>query len=365
MAGAHMHHLTQSSVARLAVLLLFLSIPGASSPAWKDPSPHLVRLVQVEPGVKLEVLDWGGSGDPVLLLAGHGDTGHIFDDFAPGLTGNFHAFALTRRGFGASTQPVEGYDLATMVRDISKVVDALKLARVHLVGHSIAGDEMTRFALTFPDKMGKLVYLDAAYDRVEAQRVEATFPKLPPSSEPTPSELRSPEAVRSYIGRTEILMPEAEIRATKIFGPDGRFLRPVTPGRILGAVANMVEHPNYQSIRAPILAMYAIPKTPAQLVPRYKSADQETRQALDRIFEIRTRSATMQRDRFRKTVPQAHVVELYGASHYLFISDREKVLQAVNAFLRTPSMRCGRSTSRLVPDRKSGLGRFPPSGRQV
>jgi hypothetical protein len=110
----------------------------------------------------------------------------------------------------------------------------------------------------------------------------------------------------------------------------------VTPGRILSAVANMVEHPNYQSIRAPILAIYAIPKTPAQLVPRYMSADQETRQALDRIFEIWTRSATLQRDQFRKTVAQAHVVELYGASHYLFISDREKVLQAVNAFLRTP-----------------------------
>jgi non-heme chloroperoxidase len=320
----------------LAVLLLCVRIPGVCAAEWKDPSKHVVRFIEVEPGVKLEVLDWGGSGDPVLLLAGHGDTGHIFDGFAPGLTGNFHVFALTRRGFGASTQPAQGYNLATMVRDISEVVDALKLARVHLVGHSIAGDEMTRFALTFPDKIGKLVYLDAAYDRVEAQRVEATFPKLPPSSGPTPSELSSPEAVRSYIGRIEILMPEAEIRATRIFGSDGRFLRPVTPDWILTAVAKMVEHPDYESIRARILAIYAVYKTPAQLLPRYKTADPETRSTISRILDIWQQSARAQRDRFRKSVPQARVVEIDGASHYVFISHRQRVLQEMRAFLGTP-----------------------------
>ena len=100
------------------------------------------------------------------MLAGHGDSAHVFDDFAPSLTSTFHVFALTRRGFGASAQPKAGYDLSTLVNDIARVVDALKLQRVYLVGHSIAGDEMTRFALTFPEKTGKLVYLDAAYDRV-------------------------------------------------------------------------------------------------------------------------------------------------------------------------------------------------------
>ena len=29
---------------------------------WKDPSPHTTRLVTVEEGVQLEVLDWGGPG---------------------------------------------------------------------------------------------------------------------------------------------------------------------------------------------------------------------------------------------------------------------------------------------------------------
>jgi len=83
-----------------AVALLLITHSNAEAAAWKDPSTHLIRFVEVEPGIKMEVLEWGGSGEPLLLLAGHGYTGHVFDDFAPRLTGDFHVFALTRRGFG-------------------------------------------------------------------------------------------------------------------------------------------------------------------------------------------------------------------------------------------------------------------------
>jgi len=40
----------------------------------------------VDDNVKLEVLDWGGTGRPLVLLAGLGNTAHVFDDFAPKLT---------------------------------------------------------------------------------------------------------------------------------------------------------------------------------------------------------------------------------------------------------------------------------------
>lgn len=125
---------------------------------------------------------------------------------------------------------------------------------------------MTRFARTYPDSVGKLVYLEAAYDRVEARQVEATFPKLPPLPGPTPADLASPASVRASVAQTTILLPESEIRATRVFGPDGRFVRPVTPDRILRALAEIVEHPIYDSIPAPILAIYAVPLTPVHLI---------------------------------------------------------------------------------------------------
>ena len=322
------------AVARV-VLLFVLTLTRAYPAEWKDTAKHIERFIEVEPGVKLEVLDWGGSGEPVMLLAGHGDTGHVFDDFAPYLIDGFRVFALTRRGFGASVQPEHGYDLATLVQDIARVAEALKLGRLYLVGHSIAGDEMTRFALTYPNRVGKLVYLDAAYDRVDAQRLESHFPKLPPSP-PAIQQSGSPEAVRALVARTEILMPEAEIRATRIFDPDGQFVRPVTPDSVLRAVARMVEHPHYESIRSQILAIYAVYKTPAQFIARYNIADRETRQALDEVFAMWQPFAKAQRILFRKSVPEARVVEIVGASHYVFISHRERVGRETRAFLQTP-----------------------------
>jgi hypothetical protein len=73
--------------AALMLLLLSLAVSiRAQKPVWKDPSPHTTRFVTVQKGVSLEVLDWGGSGRPLVLLAGGGDTAHVFDDFAPKLT---------------------------------------------------------------------------------------------------------------------------------------------------------------------------------------------------------------------------------------------------------------------------------------
>src|ERR1700733_3556936 len=45
---------------------------------WYDSAPKSTRFVEVEKGVKLEVLDWGGTGRPVVLLAGLGNTAHAF-----------------------------------------------------------------------------------------------------------------------------------------------------------------------------------------------------------------------------------------------------------------------------------------------
>src|SRR5262249_17029680 len=88
----------------LPILLLFVGVPryAQQSADWKDSSPHTTRFVTVDKGVSLEGVDWGGSGKPVVLLAGGGDTAHVFDDFAPKLTASCHVYGITRRGFGAS-----------------------------------------------------------------------------------------------------------------------------------------------------------------------------------------------------------------------------------------------------------------------
>jgi pimeloyl-ACP methyl ester carboxylesterase len=105
----------------------------------------------------------------VLFLSGAGHTAHVWDEFAPRFTDQFRVLALTRRGFGESEQPHSGYQRATLAEDIRALLDSLGIRRVHLVGHSIAGEEMTRFAGSYPERVGRLVYLDAAYDRIAAR----------------------------------------------------------------------------------------------------------------------------------------------------------------------------------------------------
>jgi hypothetical protein len=90
------------------VFLPLTSVAQDTTP-WHDPSPHTVQFVTVDENVKLEVLDWGGSGRPLVLLAGEGGTAHVFDDFAPKLTSEYHVYAITRRGYGVSSHPTEGY----------------------------------------------------------------------------------------------------------------------------------------------------------------------------------------------------------------------------------------------------------------
>ena len=52
--------------------------------AWQlDPTSHIVQYITVDNNVKLEVLDWGGSGRPLVLLTGLGDSAHVYDKFAP------------------------------------------------------------------------------------------------------------------------------------------------------------------------------------------------------------------------------------------------------------------------------------------
>ena len=112
--------------------------------AWLDDPRHTTQFITVDKDVKLEVLDWGGSGRQLVLLTGLGNSAHIFDQFAPKLTANYHVYGISRRGFGASSSPESGYEADRLGDDVLAVLDALKLSRPVLAGHSIAGEELAK-----------------------------------------------------------------------------------------------------------------------------------------------------------------------------------------------------------------------------
>src|SRR5262245_65892437 len=115
----------------LALLATGLACASLHAPSVcaADAAVPQVRFIEVEPGVKLEVLDWSGSGAPLVLLTGLGNTAHVYTHFAHQFTDKFRVIAITRRGFGLSSRPACGYDVATRARDDVRVLDALKIPK--------------------------------------------------------------------------------------------------------------------------------------------------------------------------------------------------------------------------------------------
>jgi len=293
------------------------------------------RLIQVEPGTELEVIDWGGSGIPVVLLAGLGHTAHVFDDFAPQLTDMYHVYGITRRGFGGSAQPDTGYTIPTLVEDIHVVLDSLGVDRIVMIGHSLGGDEMTLFAQKYPDKVQALIYIEAAYNRVSARDSQSKY-KVPesPLSLPTAHDSTSAKAYRAYYARVNgVMMPLSEIQALYHWTSDGRFNGSKTPGRIYGQIMESLRDPDYSGINIPALAIYATQYPVTELFIDYYACDSATQKAMRTYHEAALRIDKLSRDDFRARMKQGRVVELNGAGHSLYITHRKETLGAIRTFL--------------------------------
>jgi pimeloyl-ACP methyl ester carboxylesterase len=165
-----------------------------------DTSGHKVSFVTVEPGVQLEVLDWGGIGQALVLLTGMGDNAHVFDEFAYQFTDRFHVIGITRRGFGRSSQPAHGYDLDTRARDDITVLDKLNIREAVFVGHSVSGTELNKIAAVYPDRVKKLVYLDALDIGSGGWK---TLPQPPPPPEDTAADLESVQRFAAANARSD------------------------------------------------------------------------------------------------------------------------------------------------------------------
>jgi len=316
-----------------AVLSLAIACRGVESARgpWHDPSLHRVAFVTVAPDVRLEVLDWGGSGPPMLFLAGLQDVAHGFDDFAPRFTDTHHVLAMTRRGYGASSQPPSGYDIATRLADLRAVLDSLHLQRVTLVGHSMAGDELTGFAGAYPDRVERLVYLDAAYDHSALGPLLGDYPPPPPM---THADSASPAAVQAYQLRTfGMHIPEAQVRAIWRYDASGRLAGDVTPATVDSAMLAGCGTPDYARVRAPALVLDAVVDSAPQLFPVWTTMSEAQRaQGLRFVEKLRVFGAA-ERARVQRDLQGARVLTFHGANHYLFDSNEADVVRAMRDFL--------------------------------
>ncbi len=319
----------------LVPALLTLLILGAAQVAraqngWVDKSPHKSGFVTAN-GIKLHYLDWGGKGKVLLFLTGASNSAHVFDDIAPKFTDRFRVVALTRRGHGQSDKPETGYDTATLVEDFRQFLDQLHIKRVSIVGHSLGGDEMTRFAGLYPERVDKLVYLDAAYDR--ADLASEAFAKNPfPAPRPTKEDNVSFAAYREWWSRNRGFWSnavETDLRETSL-APDGTIKPSVAPkiGQA-GFKGTTESRPDYTKIKAPALAFYPI----NGLQPWIPSNEEARRKAQEFLDGVSLPYQRKNIDKFKREMRKGRVIELRNSHHYLFITNQDEVVREMRNFL--------------------------------
>lgn len=298
---------------------------------WRDPSPHKEDFVPVN-GTNVHYLDWGGKGDVLLFLGGGSHSAHIFDDLAPEFVDRFRVLAVTRRGHRQSDKPESGYEQKTLVEDLRQFLDALKVKRVVLVGHSLAGTEMTMFAGSYPKRIRKLVYLDSALD---FQGMSTVF-KDAPARTPTKDALVSFEAFRDFFKSQKCGWSnawEADLRQTVVFDAAGKPVSYATPGKLNKQIWDGMDTAvtDYTKIKVPTLALYALdPFAPCFLPPNLADEKLIKAQKFSKAYAERWRQSAA---RLQREMPQARVVEIPNSDHWFFIQNRAQTLREMRDFL--------------------------------
>jgi non-heme chloroperoxidase len=243
--------------------------------------PACGSLGTVEPGVRLEVLDWGGpafgGSRTLVLVPGLGNTAHVFDALAPKLASRYRVLGITRRGFGASSAPASGYGANRLGDDVLAVMQQLSVNKPVVVGHSFGGEELSSIGSRHPDSVAGLVYLEAGYSYAfSAQGIE-------PIPAPPPPEAPLPPVIRAIMDGTQ----------------------------------------KYTTLPVPILALYAIPQDPSP------TADAARRAAND----VENRKAEAQAQAFAAALPTVRVVRIPHGNHYVFTSNEADVTRELDAFI--------------------------------
>jgi len=301
---------------------------------WRDDPHHTAQLISVDKEVKLEVLDWGGSGRSLVLLTGLGNSPHIFDQFAPKLTQNYHVYGISRRGFGASSSPESGYEADRLGDDVLAVLDALKLSRPVLAGHSIAGEELSSIGSRHPEKVSGLIYLDAGYPyalynfargdfTIDLKDLERKLEQLEPGKRPQDPKQLVQELLESSLPAFEKQLREVQKNIVAAPPPAPSAVPPPRPLFASGAIISGEQ--KYTDIRVPILAIFALPHSTSPAIrndpkklAEYEAREEESVGAQAKAFE---------------RLPSAKVVRLPFASHYVFFSNEADVLREMNAFI--------------------------------
>jgi pimeloyl-ACP methyl ester carboxylesterase len=267
----------------------------------------------VRDSVKLHHLDWGNHGrDPLVLVHGSRLHAHVWNDFARRFSDRYHIVALDQRGHGDSAWgPPDGYGMEDFYRDLCAVVEARKLARFTLIGHSLGGRVSMLYASRHPETLERLVLVDITPGRP---------PVAPGSVDPddartAPGQFDSREAALVHLKKLMPRAPAALIEESVRYGlrdaGNGRCTWKYDPAFLRGA----------RSRSAGLDLWSAVKSIPTPTLLQYGDLSNVVN------AELAARMAD--------TMPRCTVERIEGAGHGLFTDQPEAFAQSVERFLAT------------------------------
>lgn len=294
-------------------------------------------------GVSLHYLDWGGSGEALVLLPPQCETAHIFGDIVPAFADRFRVLGPTTRGCGRSGRPGI-YDLDAQLKDVAGFLDALGIDRATLVGFSGSGGKAIRFARLYPSRVRRLVIFDTVYsyvaDGLEEQMGAAIARRV--GGDPD----GSADLHRRYHEAWELgswsSSLDRNLHETYAVGPNGALEARGAPEFWTAFRADM-KAGRYLETRIvhPALMFFAVDLD----AERLKQFDGETRARLRPLAEETDRRRRGQIEEFRKNGSHVRIVEMPATAHYCFVHKPQDVIREMRAFLRPHAISEPRRTS--------------------
>jgi pimeloyl-ACP methyl ester carboxylesterase len=310
----------------IPLLLMFTSPVFAQGQGLKPVSTH---MIEVETGVTLHVVDWGGTGDPLLFLPSWASTSHVFDEFAPRFANEHHVLVMNVRGHGPSSKPERGYTIERLTKDVEVVLDKLDISRVTLVGLSRSASLVTQFAAMYPNRVKGLIYLSGPIDR-EYDRAFSARPSLRPMRV---ERSRTDDAIEAACGIDDktaygrAFPPGSDDDAANKLGTEWRNTDPAPP---------------YSSVKAPALAFWA-PITARVLQHRLACATAGKLNAdVERLLARFTKASVPFFEKevhdlalFKDNMADGSIVIIPGADYNTFLTHPDLVEEEIRLFLKS------------------------------
>jgi pimeloyl-ACP methyl ester carboxylesterase len=146
---------------RFRWVLLIALLVGTPAAAKIEPFPADFKIREITVNGAIIHTRIGGHGPAVILLHGYGETGDMWAPLAAALAKTHTIIVPDLRGMGLSSHPAGGYDKKTQGQDVSAVLDALKVDHTDVVAHDIGNMVAYAFTAEKPQRVSKLVLMDA------------------------------------------------------------------------------------------------------------------------------------------------------------------------------------------------------------